>query len=323
MKKFKTLTEQKLHLIEKNNLIDEDKIDRILYERPYVSLINPYKKFFYTSVDGDVHVYDDKVSITDYYKLATLDDLIAKELNYIIGIFERRIKGAFAYVVSEKMNSIGDHSATSYIDIFNSLDEKIEDFKLLGFNDYKSTYDIRLKAIVDVSDKTQEYRKKRLMSIATLDEDKKKKNKLFQKYIVNNRPIPFWLVVHTLSLGDLVSLYQMLGKDLRNSILKYLDDSIDGSIFKDTVFKFEQDLNIIKELRNIINHYEPLYEFIRSVPKKKFLNGINRVKSYSIKFMDNSIDDILDDLPKFRNSDNDSIIDIYCELITAIKKRND
>ena len=66
------------------------------------------------------------------------------------------------------------------------------------------------------------------MSIATLDEDKKKKNKLFQKYIVNNQPIPFWLVVHTLSLGNLVSLYQMLGKDLRNSILKYLDDSIEG-----------------------------------------------------------------------------------------------
>ncbi len=126
------------------------------------------------------------------------------------------------------MNSIGDHSATSYIDIFNNLDEKIEDFKFLGFNDYKNTYDIRLKAIVDVSDKTQEYRKNLLMSIATLDEDKKKKNKLFQKYIVNNQPIPFWLVVHTLSLGNLVSLYQMLGKDLRNSILKYLDDSIEG-----------------------------------------------------------------------------------------------
>ena len=221
------------------------------------------------------------------------------------------------------MNSIGDHSATSYVDIFNSLDEKIEDFKLLGFNDYRSTYDIRLKTIVDVSDKTQEYRKKLLMSITTLDDDKKKKNKLFQKYIINNQPIPFWLVVHTLSLGDLVSIYQMLGKDLRNSILKYLDDSIEDSIFKDTVFKFEQDLNIIKELRNIINHYEPLYEFIRSVPKRKFLNGINRVESYSIKFMDNSIDDILDDLPKFRNSDNNSIIDIYCELIKVIKKRDD
>jgi len=323
MKKFKTLPEQKLHLIENKNLIDEELIDLILSERPYASLINPYKKFFYTSVDGDVHVYDDKVSIIEYYKLATLDDLIAKELHYIIGIFERRIKGAFAYIISEKMNSIGDYSATSYIDIFNNLDEKIEDFKLLGFNDYKSTYDVKLKEIVDVSDKTQEYRKKLLMSIATLDEDKKKKNKLFKKYIVNSQPIPFWLVVHTLSLGDLVSIYQMLGKDLRNSILKYLDDSIEDSIFKDTVFKFEQDLNIIKELRNIINHYEPLYEFIRSVPKRKLLNGINRVESYSIKFMDNSIDDILDDLPKFRNSDNDSIIDIYCELIKVTKKRDD
>ncbi|MCK9492783.1 MAG: hypothetical protein M0Q00_00285 [Acholeplasmataceae bacterium] len=46
MKKFKKLPEQKLHLIDNKNLIDEDIIDRILYERPYASLINPYKKFF-------------------------------------------------------------------------------------------------------------------------------------------------------------------------------------------------------------------------------------------------------------------------------------
>jgi abortive infection bacteriophage resistance protein len=321
MKTFKTLSEQKLYLIKNKNLIDEDIIDRILYERPYASLINPYKKFFYTSVDGNLHVYKDKVSITDYYKLATLDDLIAKELNDHIGIFERRIKGAFAYVISERMNSTGDHLATSYIDIFNHLDEKIEHLKFLGFNDYRSTYDKRAKKIVEVSDKTKVYRKNLLMSIATLDDVKKKKNKLFQKYIVNNQPIPFWLVVHTLSLGDLVSLYQMLGKELRNSILKYLADSIEDSIFKDTVFKFEQDLNIIKELRNIINHYEPLYEFIRSVPKSKFLHGINRVESYAIKFMDVSIDNIIDNLPKFKNKDNDSMIDIYTELIKITKKK--
>jgi hypothetical protein len=46
MKKFKTLPEQKLHLLTNKNLIDEEIIDRILNERPYASLINPYKKFF-------------------------------------------------------------------------------------------------------------------------------------------------------------------------------------------------------------------------------------------------------------------------------------
>ena len=113
--------------------------------RPYVSIINPYKKFFYTSIDGNNHKYDDKISINDYYKLATLDDMFAKELHYFIGIFERRIKSAFAYVISEKMNIIGDDSATLYIEIFNDIDSKLVEFVLLGFNDYKYTYNKALK----------------------------------------------------------------------------------------------------------------------------------------------------------------------------------
>ncbi|MEA4967024.1 MAG: Abi family protein [Bacteroidaceae bacterium] len=323
MKKFKTLHEQKLHLINNKNIVDENIIEKILYERPYASLINPYKKFFYTSVDNDIHTYNAEVSIADYYKLATFDDLVASELNYHIGVFERRIKGAFAFVISEKMNSIGDKTATSYIEVFSNLDKKIDDFMALGFNDYKITYDKGLKRTIKANEKTQEYRKNLLINIADINDGKKKKNNLFHKYIVGNKPIPFWLVVHTLSLGDLVSIYQMLGKDLKNRILTYINQSLGDPINKDTIFKFEQDLSIIKELRNIINHYEPLYEFIRSKPKSKIRLGINRIQVYSVKFMDLSIEDLLDNFPIFKNNDNNNIVEIYCEILELIKKRDD
>lgn len=315
MKKFKTLSEQRQYLIDSKNLIDDDIIDNILLERPYASLINPYKKFFYTSIENDIHIYDDKTSIKDYYKLASLDDLIAKELHYKIGVFERRIKGAFAYILSEKMNSIGDPNAVQYVSVFKDPEINIKDFKLLGFNDFRTTYDKSLKTTVQVNQDTQTYRKKLLMSMADIDDNKKRKNRLFKKYIKHNNPIPFWLVVHTLSLGDLVSLYEMLGKELKNSILEYLNNNLGNPIFKDTIFKFEQDLNIIKELRNIINHYEPLYEFIRSVPKGKVLYGINRIKLYSTKILDASMDSLLENLPKFRNNDNDDTLDVYQQLI--------
>lgn len=132
-----------------------------------------------------------------------------------------------------------------------------------------------MKTTVQVNQDTQTYRKKLLMSIADIDDNKKRKN----------------------------------------SILEYLNNNLGNPIFKDTIFKFEQDLNIIKELRNIINHYEPLYEFIRSVPKGKVLHGINRIKLYSIKVLDASMDSLLENLPKFRNNDNDDTLDVYQQLI--------
>lgn len=42
-KKFKTIEEQKTHLIRNKNILNSDKITSILNERTYVSIINPYK----------------------------------------------------------------------------------------------------------------------------------------------------------------------------------------------------------------------------------------------------------------------------------------
>lgn len=320
MKKFKTIEEQKEYLISSKNLYDDELITKVFYERPYVSIINPYKKFFYTSIDGNNHKYDDKISINDYYKLATLDDMFAKELHYFIGIFERRIKSAFAYVISEKMKIIGDDSATLYIEIFNDIDNKLVEFVLLGFNDYKYTYNKALKTIEITSLSTQQYRKEFLKDLADINQDKKRKNKLFEKYINTATPIPFWLVVHTLSLGDLASLYQMLGKELKNKILVFLNSSIEIPVFSDSIFKFEDDLMIIKDLRNVINHYEPLYEFIRNTPKRKILNAISRIEKYSKKIIDESFEHLLGNLPTFKNNQNDNIVSIYCDILKVIKK---
>ncbi|MFA5693714.1 MAG: Abi family protein, partial [Acholeplasmataceae bacterium] len=168
MKKFKSLKEQKIYLINNKNIQGEKEIIKVLYERPYASIINPYKKFFYTQLDNSTHIYEKPTSINDYYKLATLDDLIANKLHYYIGVFERRVKGAFAYIISEKMNILGDNTATMYSDIFSNLDDRLEDFKLMGFNDYKYTYNRTINKLVEDSKETQIYRKKLLESVADI-----------------------------------------------------------------------------------------------------------------------------------------------------------
>lgn len=190
-KEFKTIEEQKLYLINNKNIIDEEDIIKVLYERPYASIINPYKKFFYTNVNNNVHSYEKTTAINDYYKLATLDDLIANELHYYIGVFERRVKGAFAYIISKKMNAIGDDTATMYIDIFANLDDRLEDFKLMGFNDYKYSYDRSMNGLVEVSEQTQDYRKKLLESITNINDNKKKKTTFFKNILKTTFPSHF------------------------------------------------------------------------------------------------------------------------------------
>lgn len=323
MKKFKTTTEQKEYLIKNKKLKDEEIIIDILKERPYASIINPYKKFFYTSIIDDVHCYETATSIIDYYKLANFDDLVAKELHYKIGVFERRIKGAFAYVLSSIMKTLGDETATMYIKVFDDIDNSIEEFKLLGFNDYNYTYNRSEKELKVENENTKQYRKTLLKNIADLNDGKKKQNNLFKKYINGNIPIPFWLVVHTMSIGELLSLYQMLSKETRNDILDYLNTSLKKQIYKDTIFKFEDDLNIIKDLRNIVNHYEPLFEFIRSKPKSKILFAINRIVLFSNKTVNYCYKDLKSTIPTFKNNNNSDIVDIYCKITSTIKKRDD
>lgn len=323
MKTFKTLQEQKEYLVQNKNIVNQEEIVKILKERPYVSIINPYKKLFYTSIENNIHKYEESISIMDYYKVATVDDLIAKELHYIIGSFERRVKGAIAYVISNKMMSNGDQTATSYIEIFTNIHDKNEEFTLLGFNDYKYSYSRTSKKLELVNERTQKYREDLLIRMASLEDNKKNKNNLFKKYFDNNVLVPFWLVVHTLSLGDILSIYEMLGKEMRNEILLYLNNEIENIDYNDTIFKFEDDLKIIKELRNVINHYEPLFEFIRSSSKSNLSKAINRAIIYSLKISNLTLKELLDNLPPIKNNDNNDTLEIYDKVIKTIKKRDD
>lgn len=323
MKTFKTLQEQKEYLVQNKNIVNQEEIVKILKERPYVSIINPYKKLFYTSIENNIHKYEESISIMDYYKVATVDDLIAKELHYIIGSFERRVKGAIAYVISNKMMSNGDQTATSYIEIFSNIHDKNEEFTLLGFNDYKYSYSRTSKKLELVNERTQKYREYLLIRMASLEDNKKNKNNLFKKYFDNNVLVPFWLVVHTLSLGDILSIYEMLGKEMRNEILLYLNNEIENIDYNDTIFKFEDDLKIIKELRNVINHYEPLFEFIRSSSKSNLSKAINRAIIYSLKISNLTLKELLDNLPPIKNNDNNDTLEIYDKVIKTIKKRDD
>lgn len=322
MKKFKTIVELKEHLIKNKNIRNDNVIIDILQERAYASIINPYKKFFFTKIIDEIHEYEEEVSIIDYYDLSSIDDLISKELHYYIGIFERRVKGAFAHVISEKMKSIGDNSCTNYIEVFSDIENRLSEFNNMGFNNYDMTYNRAEKTLKKASDKTIDYRKNLLQNISNVNDSNKRKNKLFNKYLINNIKIPFWLVVHTLSIGELLSVYEMLGKDMRNKILSFLNNSVSTFIFADTLFKFEDDLRIIKELRNIINHYEPLYEFVRETPKTRLLKGINRVLIYSEKVSIKSLETLLNEIPTFKNKTNDQYLDIYKFIIEEIKKRD-
>lgn len=273
-KKFKSFSEQANHLIVQKNVISDELIELVLKERSYISLINPYKKFFYTEVDSNNrHKYTKEVDIRNYIELSKYDDLISEELNKLIRNFERRLKLSLGYEISQLMNNLGDEICTSYIDIFKDINENPINITSIGFGEINEFYDKKTnkKYFENMDSSSVKYRTNLLLKIVNLNTESK--NRLFKKYNVEDKLIPFWLVVHALTLGELYNLFEMLNYSLKANVITRVNTNIKNPKSRD-MRRFSNILGRILGLRNTINHYEPLLEYINTIDQEEFIRTI-------------------------------------------------
>lgn len=268
MKEFKTLIDQRNHLIESKNIIEDDKIISVLEERTYVSIINSFKNFFVIEKDNNKHIYHDRVNIDEYISLAKLDDEISNKLHLLIGYFEKRLKNSLAFEYSKYFSEEGDRNCITYIDLFTNLLDNQDDVEILnklGLKDLLKKYKLKIsRELSNVSDTELEYRIRLIKNIIEIGKGKQRgKQEIVRHYQDKSHFVPLWLIVHELTMGEILELIEMLNVDIRSRIYY----NFHGNLKRYDVNRFFNNAQHIKDVRNIISHHEPL---LPSLKRKNF-----------------------------------------------------
>lgn len=269
-KEFKSIEQQVKYLVETKNLIFSDDIAEVLRERSYTSIINPYKRIFAKGKDDNGHVYDGQITFEKYIELAVLDDSFSYHLFRLISIFERKLKVSLAYTVSNFLANHGDSEGISYVDnlknYFNEKNNQYLDNIGLIPTDAIYTGGGKQTARSYLIKTREDFLKEKILDIGTGAVTSK--NNLVKYYQINHHKVPFWLLVHDYTLGDLQLLNGLLVKSLKEEVyLTFYPDQSRASA-KDLV-KFSGQLELLRNIRNIVSHNESMIGFLQNADTKK------------------------------------------------------
>jgi len=264
-KHYKNIDEQIDYLVTNKN-IDRNTIDReLLLNKSYLSAINPYTELVcIDKVDGK-HVYSPMTNFEMYVNHNTRDDLISRKLRTYIGFFEKKFKNFIGDTVCNYMSRIlNDESCCDYgflsnyacsiteNEIFIPIDKKYDEYGSLA-NASEAIKNQRLNTISEIMD-------------INLKADHK--NTDIVAYYKNKGYIPFWVLVHGLSLNKLCIIFGMFKLEVRKKFLSTISTATE--ISNEMSYKFTAQLFDMVNIRNITNHYEPIYPFIINYNIRKF-----------------------------------------------------
>ena len=89
-----------------------------------------------------------------------------------------------------------------------------------------------------------------------------KKNKLINHYLQKQEIAPLWVIPNALTLGELSIIFGMLNKEIQMHIVSNFTGIDIEKISTKRISSFSGVLKIIRKMRNIVNHYEPIYTYI-------------------------------------------------------------
>lgn len=262
MKEYKDFENLITHLKDNKNVFDINETYEIIDKRPYVSVINPYKKLFAQGEDfKKQHLYPIQIEVCEYEKLIHIDDIFCTKYHNLIGIFERKLKNEVIKQLCNIMVLNKDVHCIQYPTIFRSLiDQFPKDTTNYGFIPLDQEYDA---FCTKTNNLTKEKRITLLEEIISIGNNTKVSNtSIVRHYQKTNHTVPFWILVHTFSFGDLTLIYGLLPTTNRKKVIKNMGVSRNDS-YTETI-KFEKQLQRIRLMRNIINHYETIFPFYLS-----------------------------------------------------------
>lgn len=271
-KLYKTVDEQIVYLKENKKIMVKDEHRKIFEERNYASLINPYKEFFsYGRDENKNHIYTKEIDFEEILKLVKADEGFSRLMYAYIGTFEKKFKNALFAEICSKYTGCEDEDKecikyVEEIDKFLKSDDdgdlprfctnfrySISKTKGYVYDDFRSEKRrLVLQHIKEIGMKTKDERNK-------LGES----NSLISHYHKTQSVAPLWVIPNALTLGELSVLYAMLDSDSQKKIISkfYATDNYKKIDIRKIV-SFSGQIEIIRRIRNIVNHYEPIFPLL-------------------------------------------------------------
>ena len=230
-------------------------------------------------------MYEKNFDFQELAKLIKADDFICAMLSLYISFFEKALKNFLSNVYAQKLHvdSKSSNNYSQFKRMVNEYEKAVEDtqaYDLLALNRMYTTKGKRVKA----NDNTIHQRIRVVKKVLELGDNRKAHNNnyLISHYQKHHFPIPIWIIFHGLTLGELIYLYNFLKLEDRSAFCAMLtgrkkirpaDISRIGSLF-----------HRIRQIRNTINHYEPIMPMISNVvdenDQKNFLRTIELLVSF-------------------------------------------
>lgn len=257
--------------LKKNKKIDvnaNDVCSRALDEKTYMSLINPYSDLIAIGRDEKgKHIYRDPNEFEVYLACNRLDAEISLRLHAYIGCFEKRLRNDIMHRYCKRIKESGDKQTKEY----KWVDELLSGRRfadLLMANEQLTQNGIDL---LKASDPQFKRRVEVLQKIkGTALAKNQSKRTMIRHYQDKYGWVPFFVVIHTLSLGELRTLFEMLPRGEKEEFMKGYYRLERRSFTDKEICKFETNIKRINDMRNIVNHYEPFFPFIQNTESKVF-----------------------------------------------------
>lgn len=263
-KQYQTIGAQIVNL-EKNKNVDKTTINlRCFDEKTYLDLITPYSDLIAIGRDAkNKHIYPTNVSFDEYLEYNRIDTSICNYLQLIIGCFEKMMKNFLMHAYCSKMKNDGDKQVKDFSWVNRYL-RRGRVFDLLKINEVFSGGSIQPAGPSIIG------RRKKVLKTLSSMSTSSSKNHMVQHYQSKYGYVPMFVAIHSLTLGQLLTLFSMLSQNDKNELVCIFNGTSGKRYPDSSIEKFEKDALRIQVIRNIINHYEPIFPFIQNTEMKTF-----------------------------------------------------
>lgn len=273
-KEYLTIQRQIDHLVNDKGLDRTTIQDSFFEEKTYLDLVNPYSDIISIGRDpSNNHIYNNNESFDKFIECNRIDDSISSFLRQALGAFEKSFKSFLMNVYCQKMYDAGDLQAKDY----SWIDTYKAGGSVFGLLDLNIDLQGGFPRTLNPDDKKMKKRIETLEEIKGESQKAKPSNLMAQHYLAKYGYIPMFVVIHTLSFGGLLALFEMLPLNDRITFFRYYygdkTKRIDG-IHADKIL---DDIRTLIIMRNIVNHYEPFFPFVFNYYNNRFKGLIDLI----------------------------------------------